>query len=91
MRAKISQITEEMEIVSRHRADLQVGIQRKVLSRIAGTKITDQRDLEGLELGIRATSWERLPRGRASVQNAYADEAEASSKRLPLSSWIERH
>jgi len=90
VRAKISQIAGEMEIVSRHRANLQVGIQRRVISRIARSTVTCQREVEFLELGARPTSWERPLRVRSSVQNAYADEAETPMKRLPLSTWIGR-
>ena len=79
--SEIARVEHEISVLRRHRDDLRVAIQQRLLTRVPGSGVIDAADTRGFELAApqlerERTPWERDAMRHPDSQRAFAREHE---------------
>ena len=93
LRAEIERVEHEIEVLSHHRADVRVGTQQRILSRVRprerSLEAIHVHDIVQLEVHREPTPWERSEARAVEGNQAFATDALPEAlPSLPLVDWL---
>lgn len=87
-KSEIARVEQEIDLLRQRRADLQVGLQQRLMARMPIVEFDLGAPIVHTEVPRRSTLWEQSAQNEGVTQRAFASE-EVPDTRLTLADWID--